>query len=53
MTLKRLQVISVPVGDQDRAKAFYVDTLGFELLAITLPDLLGRLAAGSRSQGAP
>ena len=35
MTLKRLQVISVPVGDQDRAKAFYVDTLGFELLADT------------------
>ena len=25
MTLKRLQVISVPVGDQDRAKAFYDD----------------------------
>ncbi len=24
-----------------------------KLLAITLPDLLGRLAAGSRSQGAP
>ena len=26
-----LQVVSVPVSDQDRAKAFYVDTLGFEL----------------------
>jgi catechol 2,3-dioxygenase-like lactoylglutathione lyase family enzyme len=23
-------VVSVPVGDQDRAKAFYVDQLGFE-----------------------
>jgi catechol 2,3-dioxygenase-like lactoylglutathione lyase family enzyme len=25
-------VVSVPVSDQDRAKAFYVDTLGFELV---------------------
>jgi catechol 2,3-dioxygenase-like lactoylglutathione lyase family enzyme len=25
-------VVSVPVSDQDRAKAFYVDKLGFELL---------------------
>jgi catechol 2,3-dioxygenase-like lactoylglutathione lyase family enzyme len=24
--------VSVPVGDQERAKSFYVDTLGFELL---------------------
>jgi catechol 2,3-dioxygenase-like lactoylglutathione lyase family enzyme len=24
--------VSVPVGDQERAKEFYVDTLGFELL---------------------
>jgi catechol 2,3-dioxygenase-like lactoylglutathione lyase family enzyme len=25
-----VQVVSVPVGDQDRAKAFYVDVLGLE-----------------------
>ncbi|HZD73294.1 MAG TPA: glyoxalase superfamily protein [Actinomycetota bacterium] len=25
-------VVSVPVSDQDRAKAFYVDTLGFEVV---------------------
>ena len=26
-----LQVVSVPVSDQDRAKTFYVDVLGFEV----------------------
>lgn len=35
MTPKRLQVVSVPVANQDRAKAFYVDALGFELLSDT------------------
>jgi catechol 2,3-dioxygenase-like lactoylglutathione lyase family enzyme len=29
MAVTTLQVISVPVGDQDRAKEFYVDVLGF------------------------
>ncbi len=28
----RVESVSVPVGDQDQAKSFYVDTLGFELL---------------------
>ena len=28
----RVESVSVPVGDQERAKNFYVDTLGFELL---------------------
>lgn len=28
-----VQIVSVPVGDQERARAFYVDTLGFELRA--------------------
>ncbi|MBI4491516.1 MAG: VOC family protein [Chloroflexi bacterium] len=32
MAITCVQVVSVPVADQDRAKAFYVDTLGFELL---------------------
>src|SRR2546428_245491 len=26
----RIQVVSVPVSDQDRAKAFYLENLGFE-----------------------
>ncbi|HEX8930073.1 MAG TPA: glyoxalase superfamily protein [Actinomycetota bacterium] len=33
MTIKQIQLLSVPVADQDRAKDFYVDTLGFDLLA--------------------
>lgn len=33
MTISRIQILSVPVSDQDRAKDFYVDTLGFALLA--------------------
>ena len=28
----RIESVSVPVGDQELAKSFYVDTLGFELL---------------------
>jgi catechol 2,3-dioxygenase-like lactoylglutathione lyase family enzyme len=32
MTLTHIDVVSVPVSDQDRAKAFYLDTLGFELV---------------------
>lgn len=28
-----LDVVSIPVSDQDRAKAFYRDVLGFEVLA--------------------
>jgi catechol 2,3-dioxygenase-like lactoylglutathione lyase family enzyme len=29
--IEGVQVVSVPVSDQDRAKSFYIDTLGFEL----------------------
>lgn len=35
MALKHLQVMSLPVSDQDRAKAFYVGTLGFSLVSDT------------------
>jgi catechol 2,3-dioxygenase-like lactoylglutathione lyase family enzyme len=35
MAITRIQLFSLPVTDQDRAKAFYVDTLGFELVADT------------------
>jgi len=32
MSVKTVTVISVPVSDQDRARDFYVGTLGFELI---------------------
>ncbi len=31
--IDQIQIVSVPVGDQERARAFYVNTLGFELRA--------------------
>lgn len=33
MHLKNLRLVSVPVSDPDRAKAFYTETLGLELVA--------------------
>lgn len=33
MAITHVQLFSVPVSDQEKAKDFYVDTLGFELLA--------------------
>jgi catechol 2,3-dioxygenase-like lactoylglutathione lyase family enzyme len=35
MTITHVQLLSLPVTDQDRARDFYVDTLGFELIADT------------------
>jgi catechol 2,3-dioxygenase-like lactoylglutathione lyase family enzyme len=35
MNIMQIQVLSLPVTDQDRARDFYVDTLGFELVADT------------------
>lgn len=32
MTIQQVNVVSVPVSDQDRAKAFYVDKLGLKLV---------------------
>ncbi len=32
MPVQDVTVVSVPVSDQDRARAFYVDTLGFQLI---------------------
>ena len=32
MAIEDVMVVSVPVSDQDRAKAFYIDRLGFEFL---------------------
>ena len=41
MTITRIQLFSLPVSDQDRARDFYVDVLGFELIADTTmgPDM--------------
>jgi catechol 2,3-dioxygenase-like lactoylglutathione lyase family enzyme len=33
MSLTHIQLLSIPVTDQDRARDFYVDTLGFELVS--------------------
>ena len=33
MTIEGVQVVSEPVSDRDKARAFYTDTLGFELRA--------------------
>jgi catechol 2,3-dioxygenase-like lactoylglutathione lyase family enzyme len=33
MNITHVRVLSVPVSDQDRAKDFYLNTLGFELIA--------------------
>lgn len=35
MAIAHINVISIPVTDQDRARDFYVNTLGFELVADT------------------
>lgn len=32
MTVTHVQLLSVPVSDQDRARDFYVDVLGFDLV---------------------
>jgi catechol 2,3-dioxygenase-like lactoylglutathione lyase family enzyme len=40
VTIQDVAVVSVPVADQERAKRFYVDTLGFELIEeVSAPDL--------------
>src|SRR5882757_5105450 len=35
MSIRQIQLFSLPVTDQDRARDFYVDTLGFELVTDT------------------
>ena len=32
MTVKRLEVVSIPVSDQERAKRFYAEQLGFAVV---------------------
>ncbi|MGH3378646.1 MAG: VOC family protein [Actinoallomurus sp.] len=38
MAITHIQLLSVPVSDQDRAKDFYLNTLGFDLVA---DDMMG------------
>jgi catechol 2,3-dioxygenase-like lactoylglutathione lyase family enzyme len=38
VTITQVQLLSIPVRDQDRARDFYVDVLGFELIADTAMD---------------
>jgi catechol 2,3-dioxygenase-like lactoylglutathione lyase family enzyme len=35
MAIEKVQLLSIPVSDQDRAKAFYVDVLGLEVVSDT------------------
>jgi catechol 2,3-dioxygenase-like lactoylglutathione lyase family enzyme len=35
MAIRKVQLFSIPVADQDRAKNFYVNVLGFDLVADT------------------
>jgi len=37
MAIRDVAAVSVPVSDQERAKAFYVETLGFELISEAIP----------------
>ncbi|MGI8445910.1 MAG: VOC family protein [Streptosporangiaceae bacterium] len=46
MSITQIQLFSLSVTDQDRSRDFYVDTLGFELVADTA---MGPDSAGSRS----
>lgn len=32
MAIREIEVVTIPVSDQDRAKAFYVDVLGLDLV---------------------
>jgi len=53
MAVKAIELISIPVSDQDRAKRFYTDVLGFtDLIDTALSDMrwvmLGLPAGGTR-----
>jgi catechol 2,3-dioxygenase-like lactoylglutathione lyase family enzyme len=43
--IRHIGIVSLPVSDQERAKAFYVDILGFEVVA----DAAMGTCAGCRS----
>jgi catechol 2,3-dioxygenase-like lactoylglutathione lyase family enzyme len=51
--MQRITVVSVPVTDQDRAMRFYIDEVGFELLAHTsFGDGLGWVQVGPKGSEA-
>lgn len=62
MALKYINFITIPVADQDRALAFYRDTLGFQVqvdapyqegwrwIFLTLPNSQARLTFGKTSE---
>jgi catechol 2,3-dioxygenase-like lactoylglutathione lyase family enzyme len=49
MTLGSISLITVPVTDQERAKAFYVDVLGF---TVKMDYVMGAEIAGTAGAGA-
>ncbi len=51
MTIRFVSVVSIPVSDPERAKSFYCETLGFELLTDT-PMGPGRRWIHVRPEGA-
>ena len=54
MAIEKVQLFSIPVSDQDRARNFYVDVLGLELLADTRmgPDTRWLMVAPAGAQTA-
>jgi catechol 2,3-dioxygenase-like lactoylglutathione lyase family enzyme len=50
MALRSINLVTVPVTDQDRAKAFYVDTLGFTVKLDYVMTAEEAGAAGPRSR---
>ena len=49
MAIVSFEIVSVPVSDQQRAKRFYRDVLGFELLREELPDTVPVMFASAIS----
>jgi catechol 2,3-dioxygenase-like lactoylglutathione lyase family enzyme len=46
MTVDKIAMVSLPVSDQERAKSFYVDKLGFTVIA---DYVMGNAEAGERA----
>lgn len=53
MTITHIEIVSIPVADQDAAKAFYVDVLGCELISdLALSDGMRWVQVGPRGSQA-
>jgi catechol 2,3-dioxygenase-like lactoylglutathione lyase family enzyme len=46
MSVDKITMISLPVSDQDRAKSFYIDKLGF---SVAMDYVMGQAEAGERA----